>query len=149
MLSANNSVSGSVFHGEEGNMDMAHFYLLVMSFFLSVTMQGEQPHFSIIHLSNQCTHGRVLLCGKRRVVYPRLEGGCGQTKARLCRSCIGWTKGETWDLEGRGENASKGEKQHSECRSGSRKKRCLRGRARGQVVGSCCSELGTQTSSYG
>lgn len=40
----------------------------------------------------------------RRVVYPCLEGGCGdgQTKARLCRCCIGWKKDETWDLEGRG-----------------------------------------------
>ena len=135
---------------------MAQFYLLVMSFFLSVMVQGEQPHFSIIHLSNQCTHGRALLCEERRVVYPCLEGGCGdgQTKARLCRCCFGWKKDETWDLEGRGENASKGEKQHSICagnwgRSGSRKKRCLGSRARGQVVGSCGSELGTQTSSYG
>ena len=135
-------------------MDVEQFYLAVMSFFLSVTVEGEQSHFSIIHLSNQCTHGRVLLCEKRGLVYPCLEGGFGQTKARLCRSCISWTKEETWDLEGREENASKGEKQHSECagnwcRSGSRKKRCLRGRARGQVVGSCCSELGTQTLSYG
>lgn len=131
---------------------MAQFCLPVMSFFLSVMVEGEQPHFSIIHLSNQCTCGRDLLCEKKREVYPHLEGICGdgQTKARLCRSCISWTKDETWDLEGRGENASKGEKQHSMysgnwCRSGSRKTRCPRSRARGQVVGSCCSELGTQT----
>ena len=90
-------------------MDVAQFYLPVMSFFLSVMVEGEQSHFSIIYLSNQCTHGRVLLCEKKTVVYPRLEGD-GQTKARLCRSCISWTKDETWDLEGRGENASKGAK---------------------------------------
>ena len=48
-------------------MDVEQFYLPVMSFFLSVTVEGEQSHFSIIHLSNQCTHGRVLLCEKRNI----------------------------------------------------------------------------------
>lgn len=82
-------------------------YLPVMSFFLSVMVEGEQSHFFITHLSNQCTHGTVLLCEERRGVYPCLEDGCidGQTKAKLCRSCINWTKDETWDLEGRGEQA--------------------------------------------